>query len=333
MATRITEWVDVETLPPRSLHTFDFALVRLADGSWLTIPVHVAVGNRSRPRLVALAGIHGDEPEGMLSLLDFWSACNPGGLEGTVILVPVANPSAFAAHQRRSPLDGLDLNRTFPGKADGTPSERLAHRLLHEVIAGADLVFTLHSWYATGMVAPYVEFMDGDDAVATRSFEAAKAAGFARLRKGEWPWGVLGRATHALGIPLIGAEIGGHGLSTAENRAEYLDHLTRVLQHLGILPGPSPPNPEPELYARGQLFAPAGGMLRLAVSAGVHVEAGTLLATITDLHGEPVAEMRAPYAGLVAAVRDYVSVNPGDHVFAFFRPLSEATNHPRGWPA
>ena len=136
MATRIMEWIDVEALAPRSLHAFDFAVVRLADGSWLTVPVKVAVGNRPRPRLVALAGVHGDEPEGMLSLLDFWDTCDPGRLQGTVILVPVANPPAFAAHQRRSPLDGLDLNRTFPGKADGTPSERLAYRLLHEVIAG-----------------------------------------------------------------------------------------------------------------------------------------------------------------------------------------------------
>jgi predicted deacylase len=323
MVTWITEWVDIKALPPRSLQAFDFALVRLADGSWLTVPVHIAVGNRSRPRLVALAGIHGDEPEGMLSLLDFWNTCDPGRQEGTVILVPVANPPAFAAHQRRSPLDGLDLNRIFPGKADGTPSERLAYRLLHEVIAGSDFVFTLHSWYATGMVVPYVEFMDGEDPVAIRSFEAARAAGFLRLRKGEWPEGVLGRATHSLGIPLIGAEIGGHGMSTPENRAQYVGHLNRLLQYLGILPGTPPPNLAPELYARGQLLAPAGGMLRLAVSAGDHVEAGTLLAAITNLHGEPVAEMRAPYSGLVAAVRHYVSVNPGDHVFAFFRPLAE----------
>jgi predicted deacylase len=63
-------------------------------------------------------------------------------------------------------------------------------------------------------------------------------------------------------------------------------------------------------------------MLRLAVEPGAEVEAEALLATITDLHGEPVAEMRAPHAGLVAAVRHFVSVNPGDHVFAFFRRLS-----------
>lgn len=318
MATRITEWVNVDTLPSGSLHSFDFAVVRLADASWVTVPVKVAVGGRPRPRLVAIAGVHGDEPEGILSLLDFWATCDPGKLHGTVILVPVANPPAFASHQRRSPLDGLDLNRTFPGKADGTASERLAYRLLHEVVAGADLVFTMHSWYNVGTVVPYVEIPGREEPTASRSLEAAKAAGFRRIREGGWPEGVLGRAANALGIPVIEAEIGGHGSSTSENRAAYTDHLTRLLQHLGILSGNPPPNSMPELYGRGQLYAPAGGMLRLAVRAGDEVEAGMLLATITDLHGEQVAEMRAPNAGLVAGVRTFVSVNPGDHVFAFF---------------
>ena len=132
------------------------------------------------------------------------------------------------------------------------------------------------------------------------------------------PEGVFWRAANALGIPVLEAEIGGHGMSTSENRAAYVDHLNRLLQHLGILSGSPPPNPSPERYVRGQLYAPAGGMLRLAVHAGDEVRADALLATITDLHGEHIAEMRAPYAGLVAGVRTLVSVNPGDHVFAFF---------------
>jgi len=318
MATRITEWVNVDALPSCSLHSFDFAVVQLADASWVTVPVKVAVGSRAHPRLVAIAGIHGDEPEGMLSLLDFWTRCDPGTLHGSVILVPVANPTAFASHRRRSPLDGLDLNRTFPGKADGTPSERLAYRLLHEVVVGADLVFTMHSWYALGTVVPYVEIPGREEPTADRALEAAKSAGFCRIREGGWPEGVFGRAANALGIPVLEAEIGGLGMSTPENRAAYTDHLTRLLQHLGIFSGSPPPNPSPERYVRGQLYAPAGGMLRLAVRAGDEVQADALLATITDLHGKAVAEMRAPYAGLVAGVRTFVSVNPGDHVFAFF---------------
>jgi predicted deacylase len=323
MATRITEWVNVDALPSCSLHSFDFAVVRLADASWVTVPVKVAVGSQPHPRLVAVAGIHGDEPEGMLSLLDFWKSLDPGKLHGTIILVPVANPTAFASHQRRSPVDGLDLNRTFPGKADGTPSERLAYRLLHEIMAGADLVFTMHSWYAVGTVVPYVEVPGREEPTAGASLEAAKAAGFRRIREGGWPEGVLGWAANALGIPVIEAEIGGQGMSTPENRAAYADHLARLLQHLGILPGSPPPNLSPERYVRGQLYAPAGGMLRLAVRAGDEVQAGTLLATITDLHGKDIEEMCAPYAGLVAGVRTFVSVNPGDHVFALFPRADE----------
>jgi predicted deacylase len=317
---RITEWIEVEKLPLRSRHAFDFEVARLADGSSVAIPIKVAVGTRPRPRFVATAGVHGDESEGMLALLDFWVACEPESLDGTVILVPVANPPAFTAHQRRSPLDGLDLNRTFPGKPDGSPSERIAYRLLHDIVAGADLVFTLHSWSSVGTVVNYVEFPVGDGPIAIRSLEAAKAAGFRRLRQSGWPPGALGPNANALGIPAIEAEIGGQGASTLENRAAYVEHLQRLLQHLAIRPGPPPSNPSPEIYGRGLLYAPIGGMLRVMVSPGDRVRADTLLAIITDLHGQPISEIRAPYDGLVAGVRRFVSVNPGEHVFALFPP-------------
>src|SRR5262249_49935572 len=152
-----------------------------ASGAWVTVPVKVLIGTGARPRVVAVAGIHGDEAEGMLALLDFWATCEPADLHGTVVLVPVANPMAMAAHARRSPIDGLDFNRTFPGRPDGTASEQLAHRLLHDVVSGADFLFTLHSWFATGDVVPYVEYPAGRAPLAVRSREAAIAAGFRRL--------------------------------------------------------------------------------------------------------------------------------------------------------
>lgn len=318
MVTRLTEWIDIDRLPRGSRHSFDVAVAPLADGSWLTVPVDVVVGSRPRPRLLAIAGVHGDEPEGMLALLDFAEQCDSARLRGAVVLVPVANPPAFAAHQRRSPLDGLDLNRTFPGRPDGTPSERLAYRLVNDILTGADLVFTLHSWYASGMVVSHVEVPDGENAVARKSWEAAVAAGFTRIRGGGWPPGVLGLAAVQRGIPVLEAEIGGQGMSSSENRAAYVDHLTRLLQHLEILDGEAPPNPQVEVLGRGLLHAPVGGMLRLTVRLGDYVEAGSLLAWITNLHGERLADMRAPHGGLIAAVRHFVSVNPGDLVFALY---------------
>ena len=322
MATRITEWVDIESLPLVSRHAFDLSVTRLADSSWLTIPVKVMIGSRRRPCLAAIAGVHGDEPDGVLALLDFSDQCDPARLHGTIVLIPVANPPAFAAHQRRSPLDGLDLNRTFPGKPDGTPSERLAYRLVHDVLTGADFVFTLHSWYATGMVLAHVEIPDdGDNDVSRRSWEAAVAAGFTRIRRGGWQPGVLGLAAVGRGIPVMEAEIGGHGMSTRENRADYIAHLTHLLQYLSILEGDPPFNSTVEVFGRELMYAPTGGILRLHVLLGEYVKTGAILATITNLHGERLAEMRAPQTGLVMAVRQFVSINPGELVFAFYPRL------------
>jgi len=320
---RVTQWPGFDAFPPGSRHRLDFAVAPLAGGAWVTVPVHVLAGVRPHPRVVAVAGVHGDEAEGMLALHDFERGCDPTSLLGTVILVPVANPTAFAAHARRSPVDGLDLNRSFPGRPDGTASERLAYHLLHGVVAGADFLFTLHSWFATGSVVDYVEYPAGTAWLAVRSREAAVAAGFRRLRASGWPEGALVPAANALGIPGLEAEIGGHGLSTRANRAAYVDHLRRLLQHLGILPGTPPPGPVPEYYGRGHLIAPASVILRLAVQPGDLVDAGAGLATIHDLHGEPVAELRAPHAGLVAAARDFVSVNAGEHVIALFPRLDD----------
>ena len=203
--------------------------------------------------------------------------------------------------------------------------------------AGADLIFRLHSWYATGTVVPHVEVPDGSDAVSRRSWEAAAAAGFTRIRTGNWPPGVLGLAAVERGIPVLEAEIGGQGMSTAENRCAYVEHLTRLLRHLGIMDGVAEPGPHIEILGRGLVHALAGGMPRLNVRLGDYVEAGSILARITDLHGEQIAEIGAPHAGLIAAVRHFVSVNPGDVVSRSIHagdssddnPISQGRDAPR----
>jgi predicted deacylase len=322
----VSDWPGVERLPARSRASFDFAVAPLASGASVTVPIEVLVGAAARPRVVAVAGIHGDEAAGVLALLDFWQTCEPGDLAGTVVLVPVANPTAFAAHARRSPVDGLDLNRTFPGRPDGTVSERLAYRLLHEVIAGADFLFTLHSWFATGSVVEYVEYPAGSSPLAVRSREAGVAAGFRRLRASGWPAGALVPAANALGIPGLEAEIGGRGSATAADRAAYVERFRRLLHHLGLLPqrpDEDGPRPAPEFYGRAHLTAPASGILELTARLGDYVERDTCLARILDLHGAPLAELRAPHAGLVAGVREFASVNAGEHVIALFPRLDD----------
>ena len=316
----MSEQLNLAELPRQSRHSLDLDVARLADGTPLRLPVNIVVGRADGPCLVLVAGIHGDESEGVLALMELWSELDPASFTGRVVLVPVANPPAFAAHRRTSPLDGLDLNRIFPGKADGSPSERLAHRLFDSVLRHCDFLFSLHSWYSAGVVLPYVEFKH-NLGTAHASLEAAKASGFDLIRISEWSPGLMTRVVNEAGIPGMEAEIGGTGISTPENRALYKSRIRALMGHLGMAASPQPTNPW-RLVDHIDLMAPDGGALMITTRLGAEVAAGEKLAQISDLHNRPLAEVRSPSNGLVGAMRLAGSVQSGELVFRIFRDVS-----------
>jgi predicted deacylase len=307
-------------LPRRSRHSIDLDVTRLAEGTVLRLPINIVVGNAEGPCLALVAGVHGDECEGVLALTELWNELDPATLTGRVVLVPAANPPAFAANRRTSPLDGLDLNRIFPGKPGGSPSERLAHSLFHSVLRHCDFLFSLHSWYSAGVVLPYVEFKH-NIGTARASLEAAKAAGFDLIRISEWSPGLMTRVVNETGIPGMEAEIGGTGVSTPENRALYKARIRGLMGHLGM--DTSQPRAHPaRLVDHVDLMAPDGGVLVVTTRLGAEIAAGETLAQISDLHNRPIAEVQSPSNGTVGAMRITGSVQAGELLFRIFRDVS-----------
>jgi len=318
---RLADRIDVTDLPAGHHETLLLAAVRLGDGSTLQVPVRVAAGRKPGPTLTVVAGVHGDEPDGMAALLDLWDELPRLNLTGTLILVAVANPMAFGAHQRRSPIDGVDLNRVFPGNSVGTASERLADALYRLVTDNADFLFTLHSWYATGDCLPHVEFQDTQSKVRAESLAAAAACGFSRLRASNWHRGLLPRAATDAGIPSIEAEIGGTGRSRAPGRAQYRQHILNLMTHLGMLAGSVAPVADAHVGRSIDVASPAGGILRNAVQLGDYVVAGQLIATVTDLAGDRSIAVHTDRAGVILAIRQYLSTSPGDLLFRIFEKI------------
>lgn len=291
----------------------------MADGTEVALPVLVAAGAVAGPRLVSVAGIHGNEPEGITALLDVWNVLDPGDLRGTLVIVPVANPPAFRAGERRNPEDPLDMNRIFPGRGDGTITERLAHCLVHDVVHGADFVLSLHGWGRGGMVVPYTEYPR--DAPVTEVCRAAAAAfGLEWLEALDWPPGLLVAVCTRQGIPAIEPEIGGLECTIPERRALYKRGVYNLLRHLSMLAG------EPEVpqrsrdVTRAQVVAPLGGVVQRLVELGTEVRAGEGIAVITNLLGQPLAEVLSPIDGFMAAQRLAAAVNPGDQIAIVFKP-------------
>jgi predicted deacylase len=298
----------------------------MADGTAVSLPVLVATGAAHRPRLVCVAGIHGNEPEGITALLELWDEIDPDDLNGTLVLVPVANPPAFRAGERRNPEDHIDMNRIFPGREVGTITERLANHLFQHVVAGADFVLSLHGWGRGALVVPYTEYPRDSPLTATCR-AAAEAFGLEWIEAFNWPPGMLAAVCVRHGIPAIEPEIGGLEITVPDRRALYKACTRNLMGHLGLLPH------EPRLHfrardvMRAQIVAPTGGVIHRARELGDRVAAGDCIAVISDLLGQPQVELCSPLAGFVAAQRLAGSVNPGDQVAVIFQPRNyEADN-------
>jgi predicted deacylase len=210
----------------------------LPDGTLLTVPIEMICGATDGPQLVVIAGVHGDELEGVRAIQMLSTAIDQHRLSGTVLLIPVANVAAFASRTRRNPLDHVDLNRVFPGRSDGTVSESLAYLIVHTLLANATLVVSLHGLGALGTLMPWVEFTDIPGAIGQESHAAALAFGFPDLMPLPLLPGVLISALAQRGIPAIEGEIGGLGMIDPSNWQRYVIGVIQVMRHLRMIPDP-----------------------------------------------------------------------------------------------
>jgi predicted deacylase len=318
-----TSVLDLSGVVPGTRRAFSFPVTSNADGTTLAIPVLAMAGRNPGPRLTCVAGVHGNEPEGITALLDLWQELDPETIDrGILVFVPVANPPAFRAGSRKNPLDGIDMNRVFPGSETGTTTERLAYCLSRSILPGSDLIMSMHGWTDDATVVPYVEYQPGL-ATSERSLAAARAVGLGIIEPLVWHPGLLGAALGRTGIVAIEPEIGGLGCTLPHMRALYRTGVFNLMRHLGMIDGEIVVPERSKIVERSMLTAAAGGILRRVVEVGNEVAAGQLIATITNFQGSRLETFVSPVDGLVASVRMRGSAEPGDLVAVIFRTIEE----------
>lgn len=298
--------------------------VPMEDGEARPIPLTILVGRRHTPCVAFMAAVHGDEYDGILALQELARDLDPAHLDGSIMIVPVANPFAFEAAQRRTPQDNQDLNRVFPGRPDGSLTERLAYALCHEVLRQVDLVCTLHGAMCTSVFTPWIEFLDVLGPVGRASYEAARASGFPDLVALPSVPGILISALAELGIPVVEGEVGGRGVTQRENVAYYKERVYAIARHAGVLRAPSPegvqPAHEPRTWRLYHLTAEVSGLLMNEVTLWQEIRKGQRLARVLDLQGSVIAEVRAPHDAVVAGYHEHAGVKAGAMVYALFSP-------------
>jgi len=299
----------------------------MADGGIVSVPFIVLRGTSSAPRLVAMAGIHGDEHDGPAALLEIAETVEPSDLVGTLVIVPVANPPAFRTATRWNVADGQNLNRIFPGESGGSISHRIARVLVDEVVPGADFVLTIHGWTSGWLTLPYVEYTSGHP-TSTAARAGAAAFGLTYLE----PLGILpGRLmSHVAGMAIPGCEveIGGEGITLPDRAAVGTRGVVGLLRHLGMLPGePSIPDDQRDIV-RQEIRADDGGGFRRDPSmvVGRFVAAGERIGSVVALDGSALAIVEAPTSGVLACLRHALPVEPGDLLAVVFnnRPADQS---------
>src|SRR3989475_3709523 len=230
-------------LPSRLRRRFD--VTTTPDGSTLSIPLNVITGTRRHPRLLAVAGHHGDEHEGPSALISLWHSLRPESLRGSLVMIPVLNPPAFQAVRRASLEDGLDINRIFPGNSRGTVTERLADALCAHLMRAPELVLSMHGWSAGYLVEPYVEYPKSGKVSEVRRL-AARAFGLGYVNPLEAGPGRLLTVASAMGIPIIEVEIGGQATSLPERRGPFQSGTPDGPRHKGVPSGRLQPSSPPK---------------------------------------------------------------------------------------
>jgi predicted deacylase len=279
------------------------------------IPI-VRVGT-GRPELWVVAGVHGDEVEGMACVEEALASLRPR--TGTLVGVPVAHPAALVAGTRRGP-DGVDLNRTYPGRPDGGPTKRAAHELWSQMQAsGPDALVTLHSWSRSGAAHPHVEHARDD----ARGRELAHRLGLPFVLPFDWPEGLLPKVAVAHGIPSVELELGGLGVQTAHSLAHGLRAINAAAAWLGMIDGLST-RVEAETVERVAITAPTEGRLRHRRDLGEEVQRGDIVAEIRANDGSIRDVVVSPAGGWIGVHITYGHVTAGDEIAMLFTASSVA---------
>lgn len=326
-----------------SVNVLDIAGTRIAPGErrnlWLSlghrpdgtaqgIPLMVVHGALPGPCLGITAGIHGDVCEGPEGLRRFMASLNPATLRGTVIASPQANPLAYEVFNRVGYVDSLDLNRCFPGRPDGSITQRIAHLLVQEIVERVDYLVDIHGGGLPFDFVPFVGFNSAPGPVGEASFALAKAFGLPYLH-GSVPFANVFRLEAAKrDIPAILVEIGGGGWLNPDLLAVVEGSLLNVARHIGLVEG------APDLLAHYQVtksapagdfqLAPTGGFMLTCVRLGDQVAEGQLVATLVDVFGSDLARIQAAAGGVVMGLRTIPVTRAGEWVYAILPVVAEA---------
>jgi predicted deacylase len=293
-----------------------------------SIPVIVVNGAKPGPTLALVAGSHGTEYASIVALQNLAQSADPGELTGALIIVPLVNVASFTQKVPHiNPVDGKNMNRFFPGKPDGTQTERVLWAIGKQVVEKCNYLIDLHGGDLDENLRRYSYWANtGNTALDAQSRAMVLAFGLDHIILQDYrPSGPnplaagattnLTRYALGLGKPSVTAEAGHAGTVDAGDVEALVQGCRNVMRHLKMLAGVAAPVEQPVWFGPVSIVAAEqdGVFVPLAAPEG-YVRQGMTIGYMTDYFGKRVKDIPSPVSGVILYIGAVPSMKKGDTV-------------------
>ena len=289
----------------------------------LHIPVAVFHGAWPGPVLALVSGAHGTEYSSIIALEKLIGRIDPTELTGTLIVVPLVNiPSFEQKVPHVNPVDGKSMNRFYPGRPDGTQTERASYAITREVVERCDYLIDLHGGDLDESLRPYSYWArTGNEKQDATSRGMVLAFGLDHIiiatdrPKDPNASRYLETTAATRGKPSITVEAGYAGTVETEDVEALAGGCINVMRYLKMLPGTAAPIEHPVWIERVvSLSSDHTGIFYPLVRRGTYVEAGMKVGYVTDYLGKTTLEARSSTAGIVLYIAALPSMKKGETI-------------------
>lgn len=294
--------------------------ITMPDSTQVQIPCVVVNGIEDGPTLLCLGSVHGIELVGTGVLAKVTRSLDPLKLRGRLIAVPMANPLAQVAGTYITPWDHTNLSGPiyWPADANGSVTHRIAHFITTALQASTHLV-DIHANPDLSINFTLINPSVAKDAeTRTATVRMAEAWGTTVI---DWDRTNVHHLTDiaiSKGIPAIIPELQRGRQLLEDNVQVGVIGLTNVMKALGMLEGELLPQTvqtyEGPWAAAGRLTVNRSGLLWIRRRPGEFLPKDELVATVTDIWGDPVEEIKMPFDGYCWALSGGVE-SDNHHVF------------------
>ena len=287
------------------------------------IPVVVVKGAKPGPVLALVTGAHGTEYVSIIAVEKLIGELDPAQVSGTVILLPLVNIASFEQKVPHvNPLDDKSMNRYYPGKIDGTQTDRVLYWITKDVVDHCDYLIDYHGGDLDENLRPYAYWgAVGKEAQDRTSKQMVLAFGLDHIIIwSDRPTDInatryLDNTASVRGKPSIVVEAGHAGTVETDDVALLVNGTLSTMRYLKMIPGEPHFIENPVWLAKVvDVLSDGPGIWYPYVNRGTYVQEGMKLGKITDYFDKVIQEPRAPVSGVVLHINAVPSLKKGDNI-------------------